>query len=69
MRLIFTLILFALSISLLQGQIKLQEFPLESNPILQKVEAERLKAQEEKLIRYFGAEAPNTRTVNELNVL
>lgn len=57
MRSRFTLLIFLFSISILQAQVKLEEFPLESNVVLQRVESLRLKAKEDKLTRYFGAES------------
>jgi len=62
MRSIFTLLVLVFTISILQAQVRIEEYPLSSNVVLQKAEALRLKAQEEKLVRYFGEESGEART-------
>ena len=62
MRSIYTLLILVFTISILQAQVRMEEYPLQSNVVLQQAEALRLKAQEEKLVRYFGEESGEART-------
>ena len=63
MRSTFTLIVLLFILFSSEAQIKLPETPLEANPVLQKAEAVQSKAQAEKLIRLFGEDQSESRSV------
>lgn len=54
MRFVYTLVVLAITIVNLDAQVRLEEYPLESNPILQRISAKKSLTQQKKLRRLFG---------------
>ena len=64
MRSLLTLIILLFAISFSEAQNKLEETPLEFNPVLQRAAVKQAKAHSEKLVRLFGTEEATSRSVN-----
>ncbi len=64
MRSLYTLVLLFFSLPIVKAQVMMPEVPLESNPVLQRIEKQRQLVEQSKLERYFGPETATARTVS-----